>query len=89
MSLQPAAKAEAPQDRFQLHKLPPARLSALLKKLGGIEPQPLADDTGGAAATKAAAAAHQAALVAAMRAAMAEAPLALLDEATPSRPVKR
>ena len=81
VSLVPVAKAEAPRDRFQLHKLSAAQLGSLLRTLGGTAPPepppPLV--AGGAAATEAAAA-HQAALVAAMKQAMAAAPLALLDE---------
>ena len=81
VSLVPAAKAEAPRDRFQLHKLSAAQLSNLLRTLGGAAPpEPPPPLVAGGAAAAEAAAAHQAALVAAMKQAMAAAPLALLDE---------
>ena len=81
VSLVPAAKAEAPRDRFQLQKLSSAQLSRLLRTLGGTAPpEPPPPLVAGGAAAAEAAAAHRAALVAAMKQAMAEAPLALLDE---------
>jgi hypothetical protein len=81
VSLVPAAKAEAPRDRFQLHKLSAAQLGSLLRTLGGTAPpEPPPPLIAGGAAAAEAAAAHQAALVAAMKQAMAAAPLALLDE---------
>ena len=85
VSLGVAPKAEAPHERFDLYRIPAPKLERLLKKLGGrpLPPPPpkAAQGTGSISSSgEVLAAQHQAALVAALRDAMGEAPLALVDE---------